>query len=129
MECERRAGRKPSERERSGERTRRKTMERERSVERRVAERERSGERGSPKVGLSAERLFCRSRSAHMLWFRRWTRDGGVALSTGRSLVPGPACDLAGLRGRLLDCLITYQWYPQLTSIAWRLMAVLWAHV
>ena len=62
------AGRKPSERERSGERTRRKTMERERSVERRVAERERSGERGSPKVGLSAERLFCRSRSAHMLW-------------------------------------------------------------
>jgi len=33
------AGRKPSERERSGERTRPKTMERERSVERRVAER------------------------------------------------------------------------------------------
>ena len=40
------AGRKLDERERSGKRRSRKTLERERNAERGVAERERSGERG-----------------------------------------------------------------------------------
>jgi len=56
------------ERERSVEQGWQKTIERERSAEREVAKRERSGKRAwVTEIGWSTERLFRRSRSAHML--------------------------------------------------------------
>jgi len=70
------AGRKSGERERSGERTFQKTLERERSVEQEAAEQERSGERVSQiwawaLSGKSAAHFFSHALPQHVSiqWF------------------------------------------------------------